>query len=90
MSINNPAVKNHLKFSSINLYHFDNIPGHIFDDAKVRVSIVVAHNKGNEHKTTGVIRWKSEFRQQMLNDLHNELTDGVFSKDIFYKTSPKW
>jgi predicted RNA methylase len=77
-----------LKFSSINFYHFDNIPGHIFDDAKVRVSIVVAHNKGNKHKTTGVIRWKSEFRQQMLNDLHNELTDGVFSKDIFYKTSP--
>jgi predicted RNA methylase len=77
-----------LKFSSINLYHFDNIPGHIFDDAKVRVSIVVAHNKGNEHKTTGVIRWKSESRQQMLNNLPNELTDGIFSKDIFYKTSP--
>jgi type I restriction-modification system DNA methylase subunit len=36
--------ENILKYNSITLYHFDNIPGHIFNDADVRVSIIIAHN----------------------------------------------
>lgn len=75
-----------LNFSSVNLFHFDNIPGHIFDDAKVRVSIVVVHNNLDERKTTGVIRWKSEDRQKMLDSLNEQLSDGIFDDNIFYKT----
>jgi len=36
-----------LNYKSITLYHFDNIPGHIFDDAIIRVSIIVANNNFN-------------------------------------------
>ena len=77
-----------LDFSSITLYHFDNIPGHIFDDADVRVSIVMVHNKLVEHKTTTQIRWQSKKRKEMLSNLDNNLDSGVFTEDIFYKTSP--
>lgn len=77
-----------LNYRSVNLYHFDNIPGHIFEDAKVRVSIIVTHNNLDERKTTGVIRWKSEFRQEMLQSVDENLSDGIFEENIFYKTSP--
>lgn len=80
--------ENILQFSSITLYHFDNIPGHIFDDADVRVSIIVCHNLSNDKKTTGQIRWKTKARKQMLEDLDNNLGDGIFTKEIFYKTVP--
>jgi predicted RNA methylase len=79
--------KNILAFKSVNLYHFDNIPGSIFKDAKVRVSIVFAHNNKVEHKTTGLIRWKSKDRKKMIKDLDKNLSDAIFSEDIFYKTS---
>jgi type I restriction-modification system DNA methylase subunit len=77
-----------LQFSSITLYHFDNIPGQIFKDAKVRVSIIVTHNKNSERKTTGQIRWKSEHRKEMLCNLDDNLSEGVFTDNIFYKTLP--
>lgn len=77
-----------LGFDSITLYHFDNIPGQIFDDAKVRVSIIVTHNEVNERKTTGQIRWKTKNRNKMLSDLDTYLSDGIFTEEIFYKTLP--
>lgn len=77
-----------LQFSSITLYHFDNIPGHIFDDADVRVSIIIAHNKSYERKTTTQIRWQSKKRNDMISNLDNNLDNGIFNVDIFYKTSP--
>lgn len=81
--------ENILNFKSISLYHFDNIPGHIFEDADVRVSIIIAHNILNERKTTGQIRWKSKKRKEMLENLDNNLGDGIFTPEIFYKTIPE-
>jgi predicted RNA methylase len=75
------------RFKSITLYHFDNIPGHIFSDADVRVSIIMCHNISNERKTTGQIRWKSNKRKEMLETLDSNLGDSIFTKDIFYKTT---
>lgn len=80
--------ENILNFKSITLYHFDTIPGHIFDDADVRVSIIIVHNLLNERKTTGQIRWQSKERDKMILNLDNNLGDGVFTKNIFYKTVP--
>jgi len=77
-----------LNYKSITLYHFDNIPGHIFDDAIIRVSIIVANNKFNEKKTTGIIRWKSGDRSKMLDTIDENLSEGIFTKDFFYKTVP--
>lgn len=77
-----------LNFDSLTLYHFDNIPGHIFIDADVRVSIIVAHNVLKERKTTTQIRWASKERSNMLLNLDNNLDNGLFTSDIFYKTSP--
>jgi predicted RNA methylase len=77
-----------LNFNSITLYHFDNIPGHIFNDADVRVSIITAHNVKHERKTTGQIRWESKKRNEMLYNLDTNLGDGFFTEDIFYKTIP--
>jgi predicted RNA methylase len=81
--------ENILNFNSISLYHFDNIPGHIFEDADVRVSIIIAHNIFNERMTTGQIRWKSKKRKEMLENLDSNLGDGVFTPEIFYKTIPE-
>lgn len=75
-------------FSSITLYHFDSIPGHIFPDADVRVSIIIAHNMTNINKTTGQIRWKSKKRKEMLYNLDDNLDDAIFTNNIFYKTTP--
>ena len=80
--------KSILDFNSINLYHFDNIPGHIFDDADVRVSIIICHNKSNDRKTTTQIRWQSKKREEMIKNLDSNLDDAIFKEDIFYKTSP--
>ena len=80
--------KSILNFNSIRLYHFDNIPGHIFEDAKVRVSIIITHNERKERKTTTQIRWASKKRKEMILDLDNKLSDAIFNEDIFYKTSP--
>jgi predicted RNA methylase len=80
--------KSILDFSSITMYHFDTIPGHIFEDADVRVSIVIVHNKNNVRKTTTQIRWSSDKRKEMIQNLDNNLDDGIFTEDIFYKTSP--
>lgn len=80
---------NILKYKSILLYHFDNIPGHIFNDAIVRVSIIVTNNKFVENKTTGIIRWKSEDRLKMLNTIDENLSEGIFTDKIFYKTAPQ-
>jgi predicted RNA methylase len=79
--------KNILKFDSVCLYHFDNIPGRIFEDAMVRVSIIVADNMKPQHKTTGVIRWKTSMRKEMILNIKNELHDANFSEQIFYKTN---
>jgi type I restriction-modification system DNA methylase subunit len=81
--------KNILSYKSINLYHFDNIPGSIFRDAKVRVSIISTHNNSNEHKTTGFIRWKTKDREKMIKNLDKNLSDAVFTENIFYKTTKK-
>jgi len=80
--------KSMLDFSSITLYHFDNIPGHIFEDADVRVSIIIAHNESDDRKTTTQIRWQSKERKEMIINLDNNLDDGIFTEEIFYKTSP--
>lgn len=80
--------KSLLEFSSITTYHFDNIPGQIFKDAKVRVSILIAHNKKEERKTTGQIRWKSKLRKNMIENIDKELSDAIFDEKIFYKTFP--
>jgi predicted RNA methylase len=80
--------KSILNFSSITLYHFDTIPGCIFDDAQVRVSIIVSHNKSNDKKTTTQIRWQSKKRKEMISSLESKLDDAIFTEDIFYKTSP--
>jgi len=80
--------KSILDFSSINLYHFDNIPGHIFDDADVRVSIIVSSNVENNRKTTTQIRWQSKKREEMIKNLDSNLDEAIFTEDIFYKTSP--
>lgn len=77
-----------LKFGSITLYHFDSIPGHIFDDADVRVSIIITHNLFEERKTTGQIRWKSNKRKEMLLNLDGYLDNAIFTEDVFYKTTP--
>jgi hypothetical protein len=70
------------------IYHFDNIPGKIFEDAKVRVSIIVAHQVGEERKTTGQIRWKSKLRKSMIEGLDTNLSDAMFNEKFFYKTFP--
>jgi predicted RNA methylase len=80
--------ENILKFNSITLYNFDNAPGRIFNDAEVRVSVIIAHNLLKERKTTTQIRWKSDKRKEMINNLDNYLDDGIFTSNIFYKTSP--
>lgn len=77
-----------LKFDSITLYHFDSIPGHIFDDADVRVSIIITHNLFEERKTTGQIRWQSNKRKEMLINLDSYLDNAIFTEDVFYKTTP--
>ena len=76
-----------LDYNSITLYHFDNIPGHIFEDAIIRVSIVISHNVSNDRKTTGQIRWKTENRKKMLETIDTNLDEGLFTEDIFYKTT---
>lgn len=76
-----------LSFNSITTYHFDTIPGHIFDDADVRVSIIISHNLHSERKTTTQIRWDSKKRSEMISGLDNMLDDALFTDDIFYKTS---
>lgn len=81
--------KSILNFSSVTLYHFDTIPGHIFDDAQVRVSIIISHNSLNERRTTSVIRWQSNKRKEMIESLDSNLDDAIFTEDIFYKTSPQ-
>ena len=78
---------NILKYKSVNLYHFDNIPGSIFSDASVRVSIIVSHNQTDERKTTGVIRWKTSERKEMIKNIDGNLNDGYLTDNIFYKTS---
>lgn len=77
---------NILKFKSISLYHFDNIPGCIFKDASVRVSIIVTHNKFNSKKTTGLIRWKTEDRVKMINSIETHIDDAILTSEVFYKT----
>jgi predicted RNA methylase len=77
-----------LKFKSIVLYHFDNIPGHIFSDAIIRVSIIVVNNIIEERKTTGQIRWKTKDRDKMISTIDSNLDDGVLTDDMFYKTTP--
>jgi len=77
-----------LNYSSITLYNFDSIPGHIFNDADVRVSIIMAHNKSNERRTTTQIRWQSKKREEMLLNIDDNLDDAIFTENIFYKTSP--
>jgi predicted RNA methylase len=77
-----------LNFSSIILYHFDNIPGHIFDDADVRVSIIICNNTSSDRKTTTHIRWQIKKRKEMISNLDSNLDDGIFKESIFYKTSP--
>ncbi len=77
-----------LNYKSITTYHFDNIPGHIFDDAIIRISIIVANNKFSGKKTTGILRWKSEDRSIMLEKIDENLSEGIFTKDFFYKTAP--
>lgn len=78
--------KNLLTFSSINLYHFDNIPGCIFYDARVRVSIIIVHNNNDDRRTTGIIRWKSSDRKKMLENIEDNIDDAIFTENIFYKT----
>lgn len=77
-----------LEYSSLTIYHFDNIPGQIFEDAKVRVSILIAHQNTEERKTTGQIRWKRKLRQSMIENLDFKLSDAIFNGNIFYKTFP--
>jgi predicted RNA methylase len=79
--------KNLLTFSAINLYHFDNIPGCIFYDASVRVSIIIAHNNNDDRRTTGIIRWKSSDRKKMLDNIEDNIDDAILTENIFYKTS---
>jgi type I restriction-modification system DNA methylase subunit len=79
--------KNLLTFRSINLYHFDNIPGCIFYDASVRVSIIITHNNNDDRRTTGIIRWKSSDRKKMLNNIEDNIDDAILTENIFYKTS---
>ena len=77
-----------LEYPSLTIYHFDNIPGKIFEDAKVRVSIIVAHQVGEERRTTGQIRWKSKLRKSMIESLDTNLSDTIFNEKVFYKTFP--
>lgn len=77
-----------LEYPSLTIYHFDNIPGQIFEDAKVRVSILIAHKSTEERKTTGQIRWKCKLRQGMIENLDSKLSDAIFNENIFYKTFP--
>jgi len=77
-----------LEYPSLTIYHFDNIPGQIFEDAKVRVSILIAHKNTEERKTTGQIRWKRKLRQSMIENLDSKLSDAIFNENIFYKTFP--
>jgi len=79
--------KNLLTFNSINLYHFDNIPGCIFYDASVRVSIIITHNNNDDRRTTGIIRWKSSDRKKMLDNIEDNIDDAILTENIFYKTS---
>jgi predicted RNA methylase len=79
--------KNLLTFSAINLYHFDNIPGCIFYDASVRVSIIITHNNNDDRRTTGIIRWKSSDRKKMLDNIEDNIDDAILTENIFYKTS---
>lgn len=75
-----------LEYSSLTIYHFDNIPGQIFEDAKVRVSILIAHQNTENRKTTGQIRWKRKLRQSMIENLDSKLSDAIFNENVFYKT----
>jgi hypothetical protein len=77
-----------LSFKSINMWHFDTIPDRIFDDADVRVTIIMCHNLLNERKTTGQIRWQSKERDLMIKNIDNYLGDGLFTSETFYKTTP--
>lgn len=80
--------KSLLNYKSLTLYHFDNIPGHIFEDAIIKVSVIVGHNLLEERKTTGQIRWKTEDREKMFSTLDENLSCGIFNEKIFYKTYP--
>jgi hypothetical protein len=42
----------------------------------------------NDRKTTGQIRWKTENRKKMLETIDTKLDEGLFTEDIFYKTTP--
>jgi hypothetical protein len=77
-----------LEYDSVTLFHFDNIPGHIFEDAIIKVSVIVVHNLLEERKTSGQIRWKTKDRGKMFSTIDSNLDDGVFNEDIFYKSSP--
>jgi predicted RNA methylase len=76
-----------LEYSSITTYHFDNVPGQLFKDAKVRVTIIVCHNTFIERKTTNLIRWKTGERKKMFDYIDENLGNGVFTDHIFYKTN---
>lgn len=83
----NNTRKEILNYSSITTYHFDNIPGQIFKDANVRVTILMAHNNSNERKTTSLVRWKSIERKKMFTNLEKRLGDGTFTEKNFFKTN---
>jgi predicted RNA methylase len=74
-----------LNYSSITTYHFDNVPGRIFKDANVRVTILIAHNNSNERKTTSLVRWKTSERKEMFINLEKKLGGGTFTEEIFFK-----
>jgi predicted RNA methylase len=74
-------------YSHIDVYNFDNIPGHIFSDAKTRASIIVADNSSQQRRTTTMLRWGQTERQTLLQNLETYLSPAAFTEDIFYKNT---
>jgi predicted RNA methylase len=77
------------QYSHLDIYNFDNIPGHIFSDVKTRISIIVADNFSKERRATTMLRWGQTERTKLLDNLDDYLGKANFSSLIFYKTTPE-
>ena len=88
-----------LSFSKLKIYIFDNVPGMIFNGKKkgifntntsnsVRTAVTICNNTEEKKEITPMIRWKTEQRKKMFENVDMFLSENNLTKDIFLKIYP--
>ena len=86
------------KFNDLTIFVFDNIPGNIFKGIKfgsqntntansMRAAITIAKPGAGTPRITGLTRWKTSERAEMLNRVESFLSATTLSKTYFPKVS---